>query len=285
MVAPERSVSESKAAQLEQSLAGALERIRRCATARGREQQGQYLIEGERLIARALRAQTQLALVLCGKEFLRGQEAQRLVSMLSAAGVEYLAVPDKVLVDLADGRSSGLCVGLSALAPEQSLRECLGQMSTEERRLLLIAVDVDEPGNVGALTRTALASGVDALVCVGSTDLFHPKAVRSSMGSVFKVRHCRASDAQECVGLLRQAGFMQVAAVAQGGASLFVAQLSSPRAALYVGNEARGLPQAISSQVDGQVTIPMPAGVDSFSINAATAVVLYELQRQRGAFS
>jgi TrmH family RNA methyltransferase len=263
------------------ALRGTLERVKRCATLKGRVQQGLYVIEGERVVRRALTAGVQIEQVLIAEGFLADPHSHALAHALAMQSIAPEEVPNDVLRELSEGRNSGSCIALAKLPVTQSLRDEWRSRSTANAtELLLVLVDVREPGNVGALTRTALASGVSALVTMGETDLFHPKAVRSSLGSVFKVRHFTATDFEELAVLLRASGVQQVAAVASGGMPLARAQLSQPLA-VYVGNETRGFPAQLLAAMDEQVTIPMPSGVDSFSVNAATAIVLYEIARRR----
>jgi TrmH family RNA methyltransferase len=261
-------------------LHGTLERVKRCATQRGRVQQGLFVVEGERVVRRALAAGVQLEEVLVAQGLLAEPRSALLADALTQHRIAVKEVASAVLRELADGRNSGLCMALAKIPPAQSLEGWLRSRTTNERVRLLVLVSVREPGNVGALMRTALASGVDALVTLAETDPFHPKAVRSSLGSVFKVRHFTSTSASELSALLREQGVRQVAAVAAGGIPLPSARLG-PSLALYVGNEAHGLPAELIATVDERVTIPMPSGVDSFSVNAATAIVLYEIAQRR----
>src|SRR5690606_22190290 len=93
---------------------------------------------------------------------------------------EVFVVPDRQLLETSDGRNSGLLVGLCDLPATDCSRAL-----QDDGRPVLCLVNIDEPGNVGAMMRTALASGACALVSVGGCDLFHPKAVRTSLGSIF----------------------------------------------------------------------------------------------------
>jgi TrmH family RNA methyltransferase len=259
---------------------GILERVKRCATQKGRTQQGLFVVEGERVVRRALGAGVQLEQVLVADGFLAAPESSALAHALVQHGIAVEHVAPSVLSELADGRNSGLCIALAKLPQAQSLEAWLQARPADEAVRLLVLVNVREPGNVGALMRTALASAVDALVTLGETDPFHPKAVRSSLGSVFKVRHFAATSLSELNTLLRARRVQQVAAVAVGGVPLRTARLGHSLA-LYVGNEAQGLPPEVIATVDERVTIPMPSGVDSFSVNAATAIVLYEIGQRR----
>src|SRR5690606_11682626 len=130
----------------------------------------------------------------------------------------------------------------------------------------------------GALVRTALASGAVGVVTVGVSDAFHAKAIRTSMGSVFKLPIMHA----QSVGFIEQelGALHRIAAVSVGGVAPW--SLSKKESsALVLGSEAFGLSPEIAAWCDERVTIPMPVGVDSFSVNAAAGVLLYELARPK----
>jgi TrmH family RNA methyltransferase len=149
--------------------------------------------------------------------------------------------------------------------------------------LFLAAADIVDPGNVGALTRTAHAAGAAALLAAGMSDPFHPRATRISRGSIFKLPVVRYETLAALLVDLRRHDVFIVGTTAAGGAPLPEVVWPARATAVLMGNEAEGLPLAAVAAVDLQVTIPMVAGVDSYSVNAAAAVLLYEAGRSRGA--
>jgi TrmH family RNA methyltransferase len=166
---------------------------------------------------------------------------------------------------------------LFELPPNVELARVLAQSS--EPALFLALMDIDEPGNVGALLRTALASGAAGVFCAGRSDPFHPKAVRTSLGSLFKLPLVRAASASELLSELQRLGVYCVAAVARGGEPLGHAPWPRHKLTLLVGNEGQGLSEALQRAADARVTIELSQAVDSYSVNAAAAVCLYEIQR------
>jgi TrmH family RNA methyltransferase len=262
---------------------GVLADIERAATAAGRLAVGRFSIEGTRLHERALTSRTPPESALVAGSYRRSESdrLQRLCEQLEAAGCRLYEVPDAVISTLTEGRRNGAIVGLVPLprAPR------LGQVVAADQRpaLLLVAVDVEDPGNVGALVRTALASGASVFVGVGLGDPFHPKAVRTSMGSLFRLPLLRYPRLGPLLDELRELGVATVGAVSSGGASLPCLQLKAPAVALCVGNEATGLQGSTRSALDALVTIPMGSAIDSYSVNAAAAILLYELGRSRRA--
>jgi TrmH family RNA methyltransferase len=257
---------------------GVLADVERVATPRGRDVVGCLALEGIRLHERALRAGHPIDRVVVG-ESLAADESPRardLLRDLRATSCDVRHGPDEEVRRLMGGRGGGPIVGLAPLpvAPGGLLKD-----PDDETACLLVAVEVEDPGNVGALMRTALASGAAGLVAVGITDPFHPKAVRTSMGSVFKLPVHRQASAAEALQALRAAGLEVLAAVSEGGVPLPQLCRAKRAAALLVGSEAFGLDPGIAGAADRQVTVPMSSRVDSFSVNAAAAVLLYGLMQ------
>ena len=134
-----------------------------------------------------------------------------------------------------------------------------------------------DPGNVGALLRTAHALGVEAVVALGGSDPFHPRATRTSMGSVFRMPILRWDRADSLLALLRAHRVLTVGAATEASDLLPQIQFPNRTIALFVGNEGKGISASLRAQLDQLVAIPMGASIDSFSVNAATAVILYAM--------
>jgi TrmH family RNA methyltransferase len=145
---------------------------------------------------------------------------------------------------------------------------------------VVVAHDVQDPGNIGAIIRTSEAAGATAFVAsTGTADPFGWKALRGSMGSALRLPIARGEIAdalREC----RKAGLLTTALVPRGGTPFFDVDFRQP-AALFLGSEGSGLPEDISRQADRQVSIPMRGPVESLNVGVAAALVLYEAFRQR----
>lgn len=153
--------------------------------------------------------------------------------------------------------------------------------SVVDPRLVVVCVDVRDPGNAGTVLRSASAAGADAVVvCAGSVDVYNPKTVRASAGALFHVPVVLAGEAADSLGAIGSLGLRRLATVARGGDDYTAVDLASPTA-LVLGNEAQGLPAGLASVLDGAVTIPMPGRAESLNVGMTAAVLCFEAARQR----
>lgn len=254
--------------------------VERVRTQRGRAVTGLYSVEGIRLHERAVRSGVlpEQVAISAGMDADPSPRIRDLLGRLRESGCAVSTAPDDVMHDLISGRGLGDIVGLVRKPASASINETMAA-HCGDRCVVVVAIDVFDPGNCGALVRTALAGGAALFVATGTTDPYHPRAVQTSMGSLFKLPIAQQESAPAALAELRAAGSQLVGMSCSGSTELPDAEFSSGRVAVVLGSESFGLPQDVLESLDLAVRIPMPAGVDSFSVNAAAAIVLYELGR------
>jgi RNA methyltransferase, TrmH family len=153
--------------------------------------------------------------------------------------------------------------------------------AVENSTFVVVCVDLRDPGNAGTVLRSAEAAGAEGVVfCVGAVDVYNPKTVRASAGSLFHVPVVAGGEPVSVVRALGQRGLRTLGAVAHGGADYAATDLTVPFA-LVVGNEAHGLPDTVTAVLDGAVTVPMAGRAESLNAGMATAVLCFEAARQR----
>lgn len=144
---------------------------------------------------------------------------------------------------------------------------------------VVVCVEVRDPGNAGTILRSAEAAGASAVVfCDGSVDVFNPKTVRASAGSLFHVAVVNGGPVTDVLATIRGWGVRTLGTVARGGAPYDAVDLTG-RVAVVVGNEAHGLPDGLP--LDVPVTIPMAGSSESLNVGMAAAVICFEVARQR----
>jgi TrmH family RNA methyltransferase len=252
----------------------------RALHAEGRRQLGLFALEGFRLIERALATDTPLTHILIGKSAPNDSSPrlQKILEKLAKQNASVISVPDPVMEKLLEGRTLGPILALAKIPSPLDLPQLFARLgSAGTRNKILVLDEMMDPGNVGALTRTAHAMGVACVVALGGADPFHPRAARTSMGSVFRVPIIRLPDVDSLLPLLRKNHIFTIGATGNAPTLLPKASIPGQTVALFVGNEGKGLSPTIRASLDLLVAIPMSNTIDSFSINAATAVVLYAI--------
>ena len=145
----------------------------------------------------------------------------------------------------------------------------------------IIAEEMNDPGNLGTVIRTAHAAGADGVILSkGSVDLYNPKVLRSTMGSVFKIPIITEAGLEDVCALMKKSGIKIYAAHLRGKKYPYDLDLKKG-CAFMLGNEARGLSDRVSQLCDELVRIPMPGRAESLNASVAAAVLMYETVRQR----
>jgi TrmH family RNA methyltransferase len=203
-------------------------------------------------------------------------EEGRLARELERRGVDVVSAAGPVFAALSPVRTPSGIVALARRQPSPIEDVCRGTDA-----FLVVAVDVQDPGNVGALLRAAEAGGATgAIVCGASANPFSWKALRGSMGSALRLPTVAGLPAAEAVERLRRSGFRMIASVARGGSDPDALDWRG-RIALLIGGEGPGLGDDVVALCETRVTIPMAPGVESLNVAAAGAVLIYAARRQR----
>lgn len=166
------------------------------------------------------------------------------------------------------------------IAEVHSVPRSLEDLRLGERPLVMVLESVEEPGNLGAVLRSADAAGADAvIVCDPLTDIWNPNLIRSSVGAVFSVpvAVCTSADA---IAFLKKRGIRILTAQLQDSEWYYDTDMTGATA-LVMGTESTGLTQAWRDSADAHIKIPMLGRLDSLNVSVSAAVLLYEGVRQR----
>lgn len=249
--------------------------VRRFRDAAAGDMGSAMAVDGVVLVADALAAGIELLDVVTSPRLVTSDRGRQLRRDLIAAGVASTDCSDDVL-DRISHLTTHQGVVAIATRPTWSDEQLLG-----ERALVVIAAGVRDPGNLGALLRTAEASGATGLVALeGGADPFREKAVRGSAGSIFRLPVRACAQPGPTVAMLRAAGARIVVAEAGAERGYLDADLSGP-VALMFGAEAGGVPDALRDSADERVCVPMRGSIESLNVAVAAGIVLFEAARQR----
>ena len=170
--------------------------------------------------------------------------------------------------------------GIIAEVRAKSLR--LANLQLSEHPLIVVLESVEKPGNLGAVLRSADASGADAvIVCDPLTDLYNPNLIRSSIGSIFTVP-CVACSSEECIDFLKAHGIKILTAQLQDSELYYDSDMKCG-VAIVMGTESTGLTDIWRKAADAHIRIPMLGRLDSLNVSVSAAILLFEAVRQRNA--
>ena len=231
--------------------------------------EGAFVLEGEKLLAEALEAHAPLEAVYHAP----GTRVP-VVERAMERGVRAFELAPGVLERVSDTTTPQPVLAVAGRV-DVELEKLQG------RGVVVVCVDVRDPGNLGTVLRSAEASGTAGVVCCdGSVDVYSPKSVRASAGALFHTLVVAGGDPHSVLETLGSWGMRRLAARRQGGTSYEHADLRPP-VAIVLGNESRGLGPELEDVVDGAVTIPMEGRSDSLNVGMAAAVLCFEASRQR----
>jgi len=246
------------------------------------------VVEGVELLRTALRAGVPVESVYVAPEGMADSDAQAAAQQAVAAGARLFPLGPGVLERVADtvtpqpvlavlpAIEQGQDALIEPAEPAEPARPGSGS-------LLIVLVDVRDPGNAGTVLRTADASGARGVVFSGdSVDPYNPKTVRASAGSLFHVPFWVQGDAPALAAQLADAGYRTLGAAVREGEDYAALDWSVPTA-VFFGNESAGLDAATTAAVGGSVVVPMEGKAESLNVGVACAVICFEALRQRRA--
>ncbi len=237
-----------------------------------RQQQGLFLAEGLRTVEEAVRYGRVQSI------FYKAVEDERTRSVLeeaAAKNVKLICVSEGVMKKIADTETPQGVLAVCEM-PACSVEELLAT-----GKMLLVLDRVGDPGNIGTMLRTADAAGLGGLVLLkGSADIYAPKTVRASMGSLFHLPVIGGVSEAELISSARKAGYELLVTCLDGADNLYKADLRG-RLAFVMGNEANGVTESLLAAADKRVFIPMQGRAESLNVAMAAGVVMFEALRQR----
>ena len=234
-------------------------------------------LDGAHLVRDGLAAGlvVEAAIVTMAKLVGRSEEAQ-LAELLESRGVDVASADERVFDAVSPTKQPSGITAIARRAPTTP-----EQFSTSPHALILVAAEVQDPGNVGGLIRAAEAGGADGVVVTsGSANPFSWKSLRGSMGSALRLPVLTGLDLNATMAMLDGLGLASVAAVPRSGVDPDALGWNA-RLAVWIGAEGQGLPTAIVRRCQHRVTIPMADTVESLNASVAAGVLVYAARRHR----
>lgn len=237
--------------------------------AKARKEQGLFVVEGRKMYEEV--PAEWLDKIYVSESFLREEGAEKLL-----ADRVYEVVSDAVFKSVSDTQSPQGIMCLVRM-PHYELSELLRGKDTH----LLIVESIQDPGNLGTMLRTGEGAGITGLIMNQTTvDLFNPKTIRSTMGSIYRVPFLVSENLAGTIEDIRQEGVKVYAAHLKGKM-----QYDEPEycdgTAFLIGNEGNGLSDEIADKADTYIRIPMEGQVESLNAAISATLLMYETNRQR----
>jgi len=238
-------------------------------SARQRGKVDQTLLDGTHLLTAYLGSGKQPQHILLNATALHDEEIAALLEC--AAGVPITQLDDKLFAEFSELKTP---TGILALI---DIQQPAGTIA--DSRFALLLEDIQDPGNLGSMLRSAAAAGCDAVfLSTGCADAWSPRVLRAAMGGHFVLG---IHERQELSDVARAFPGTLLAASLQASCSLYDCDLRG-KVALLIGNEGAGLSDGLLNLATQAITIPMPGKIESLNAAAATAICLFEVVRQRG---
>ena len=252
--------------------------VRRLANHRFRDREKRFLVEGIRFVEEAIRSAWPVEMLVYSREIMENPRAEQLLKTAAVSNVNLLEVEVNDFGALAETATPQ---GLIAVVAQRGQQ--LEDLETKDGTALLVLVDgVQDPGNLGTIVRSADAAGAGGVILLeGTADIYNPKALRATMGSIFHLPVIQGVSAQEVLSYLKQRGIKTVAGDPHSSRVLFEIDLKVP-CALVAGSEAGGVNKSLKEKVDETARIPMPGRAESLNVAISASIMLYEAIRQRG---
>lgn len=238
-----------------------VKQLKKLHTKKEREKTGTYLIEGWHLVEEALKSQVEIITVIM-------REDEELPQRWDVGNAEIIEATPEVIAAIGDTET-----------PQGIIAVCkMDRKNPPETISTALLIDnVQDPGNVGTLIRTADSAGIDVVILGhGTADLFNSKVIRASQGSMFHLPIIKG-DLSEWIDRLKQAE-LKVFGTALEGAVPYREIQNEERFALIVGNEGRGVAQTLLEKTDQNLYIPIYGKAESLNVSIAAGVLLYHLR-------
>lgn len=244
-------------------------------------EKGSIFIEGRRLVSEAALADIEPTHLFAATSFIEKEGFRDLMDRFSQTGAQIFELADDILNSISDTNTPQGIV-LIAKRPELGFKAFSDAVLKDGRKLPLVAYlfEVNNPANLGAVARAAEAAGASGLITSpGSADAFSPKALRGSMGSIFRLPVWSDAAVDDVLSWCRESGFVTSGTSLEGSISYLDIDWRQPRMLMF-GSEGHGIPSVVTQKLGELVHIPMDGDVESLNLAVSAGIILFEARRQ-----
>lgn len=246
--------------------------IKKLKERKHRKEQGCYIAEGTKLVEEAIIEKCNIQKIVICEECIKNNALSKKL-LYEIAKYDCIYVSEAVFNQISDVTSpQGI---LAVIKLEQNNREI-----DYNQELLLILDDVQDPGNLGTIIRTADSIGLNQIILSDKCgDVYNPKVVRSTMGAIFRIKIIKSENLTDTISKIKENNFTVASTNLKTDTTIY--DISYNKTAIVIGNEANGVSSEILEKSDKQIKIPMLGKTESLNASVATSIILYEYVRQK----
>ena len=249
-----------------------IKHIRKLKEKKYRDEYGEYLVEGIKLINEAIEEKQNVKTIIVCDNCNKTEEINQ-NSMYEVAKHKCVYVDEKVFHSITEVQNPQ---GILAVVGKQSKEKEINY----DEDVIVVLDDIQDPGNLGTILRTVDSVGLSQIiVSKKSGDVFNSKVVRSTMGAIFRVNVIESDNLVETIKNLKKHKFEIVSTSLDTDKSMY--DLDFHKKVIVIGNEANGVSQQVQEMSDQKIKIPMLGKTESLNASVATGIVLYEYVRQK----
>lgn len=249
-----------------------IKHIKKLKDKKERDLSNEYMIEGIKLIKEAIQENAKIKQIIICDDCKKTESIEKDI-MYEIAKQNCIYVTNKVFNSITEVTNPQ---GILAIIEKQNKEE---QIDTTQE-IILALDDIQDPGNLGTILRTADSIGLtQILVSKGTADCYNPKVVRSTMGAIFRVKIIECEDLEKTLKEMKKHKYEITVTSLQTENSIY--DINYNKKAVVIGNEANGVRKEIQDMADKKIKIPMLGKTESLNASVATGIILYEYVRQK----
>lgn len=242
-----------------------------------RDELGLFIVEGVRLVEEAAHSNWLVETCIYTSEALEQERVQKIITDLKSKNCRMIQVPIIIYDKITDTKEPQ---GIMAIVQKQAY-QLSDVLASEEKPFFVVLDELQDPGNVGTIIRTAAAAGCTGVMLTkGCTDVFASKVVRASMGSIFHVPIFEGLSISDVISSFAQHEIDILATSLESSNVYFKVDFNKSIAVIF-GNEGNGVSRKLLEHARDRLYIPLLGHVESLNVAASAAVILYEVVRQR----
>ena len=237
-----------------------------------RKEYNEYIIEGAKIVQEAIQEKAKIKQIIISENSINTELIQKHLKE-ELQKINYIQVPQNIFKLISEVEKPQ---GILAIIEKDNKDENINI----NQDIILALDDLQDPGNLGTIIRTADSVGLkQILISKGTTDPYNPKVIRSTMGAIFRVNIIECENLKETLKKLQNNNFKVMVTDLNTDKSIYDIKLQ--KNVIIIGNEANGVSEEIKQMADTRVVIPMFGKTESLNASVATGVILYEYVRQK----